>query len=53
VRGVVTQRVEQFARERGYARIDMESLAEVRKAMPVDFSKKLPFFLKGDKGGEA
>ena len=50
VRAVVMQRVEKFARERGHTRIDLESLAEVRRAMPVDFSKKLPFFLKG---GEA
>lgn len=46
VRGVVTQRVESFARERGYAIIDMEVMAEVRRVMPVDFSKRLPFFLR-------
>ena len=45
VRGAVTERVEKFARERGYARVDLEVMAEVRRAMPVDFSKRLPFFL--------
>jgi AdoMet-dependent heme synthase len=45
VRGVVTARVEKFAKERGYARVDMEVMAEVRRQMPVDFSKRLPFFL--------
>ena len=51
VRGVVSERVERFATERGYAVVDAEVMAEVRKAMPVDFSKRLPFFLQ--KGGEA
>jgi radical SAM protein with 4Fe4S-binding SPASM domain len=53
VRGVVTERVEKFARERGYARVDLEVMAEVRKAMPVDFSKKMPFFLKQAEKTEA
>lgn len=51
VRGVVTSRVESFARERGYERVDLEVMAEVRRNMPVDFSKRLPFFLR--RGGEA
>ena len=51
VRGVVTERVEKFARERGYARVDLEVMAEVRREMPVDFSKRLPFFLR--KGADA
>jgi len=46
VRGVVTARVERFARERGYDRVDSEVMAEVRRSLPVDFSKRLPFFLK-------
>jgi hypothetical protein len=50
VRGVVTERVERFARERGYPRVDLEVMAEVRRAMPADFSKRLPFFLQ--EGGE-
>ncbi|HEX7120328.1 MAG TPA: radical SAM protein [Longimicrobiales bacterium] len=45
VRGVVTARVEAFARERGYTRVTPEVMAEVRRALPVDFSKKRPFFL--------
>jgi AdoMet-dependent heme synthase len=51
VRGVVTARVESFARKQGYREVDMEVMAEVRQNMPVDFSKRLPFFLR--RGGEA
>lgn len=51
VRGVVTARVEKFALERGYSSVDMEVMEEVRKNLPVDFSKKLPFFL--GRGGTA
>lgn len=47
VRGVVTARVEAFARSRGYAVVDLDVMAEVRRSMPVDFSRKLPFFLRG------
>ncbi len=50
VRGVVTSRVEDYARREGYERVDLEVMAEVRRAMPVDFSRRLPFFLK--RGGE-
>jgi AdoMet-dependent heme synthase len=46
VRGVVTARIEGFARERGHAEVDLEVMAEVRRTMPVDFSKRLPFFLR-------
>ena len=45
VRGVVMARVEGFAQERGYARVDVGVMEEVRRNLPVDFSKKLPFFL--------
>ena len=48
VRGVVTDRVERFARERGFEQVDLEVMAQVRQSMPVDFSKRLPFFLKKD-----
>lgn len=48
VRGVVMKRVEDFARERGLDRVTPDLLMEVRSAMPVDFSKKRPFFLKDD-----
>ncbi len=51
VRGVVTARVEKFALERGYSSVDIEVTEEVRKSLPVDFSKKLPFFL--GRGGTA
>ena len=51
VRGVVTARIEKFAREKGYEHIDTDVMAEVRRSMPVDFSKRLPFFLRD--GGRA
>ena len=51
VRGVVTTRVEKFALDRGYVEVDVGVMEEVRKTIPVDFSKKLPFFLGG--GGSA
>ncbi|MEX2582990.1 MAG: radical SAM protein [Gemmatimonadota bacterium] len=50
VRGVVSARVEGFARERGYDRVTAEVMAEVRENMPVDFSKRLPFFARTDDG---
>jgi hypothetical protein len=31
--------------------VDLDVIAEVRQAMPVDFSRKMPFFLR--KEGEA
>lgn len=45
VRGVVMQRVEDYARRRGRREVTAELLAEVRSAMPIDFSKKRPFFV--------
>ena len=45
VRGVVMQRVEQWARRQGRREITPEMLAEVRSAMPIDFSKRKPFFV--------
>jgi hypothetical protein len=45
VRGVVTARVEAFARSRGLTIVTPDLLDEIRRAMPVDFSKKRPFFL--------
>lgn len=47
VRGVVASRVERFARERGLARVTLEVMRDVRRSMPVDFSKRLPFFAGG------
>ena len=51
VRGVVMERVEKFAEERGHTYVDVGVMEEVRRNLPVDFSKKLPFFLGG--GGKA
>jgi len=48
VRGIVVQRVEDYARKRGHATVTPELLAEVRSAMPVDFSRRKPFFLRDD-----
>jgi radical SAM protein with 4Fe4S-binding SPASM domain len=45
VRSVIAARVERFARERGYDEITESVLEEVRREMPVDFSKTRPFFL--------
>jgi AdoMet-dependent heme synthase len=45
VRGVVARRLEDFARARGASAVTPELMAEVRRAMPVDFSRKRPFFL--------
>ncbi len=46
VRGVVTKRVESYARERGIDTVTAELLDEIRREMPVDFSKRRPFFLR-------
>lgn len=48
VRGVVMRRLEDFARDRGATEITLELLREVRQAMPVDFSRRRPFFLGED-----
>ena len=48
VRGVVASRVERFAREHGHESVTLDVMAEVRRSMPVDFSKRLPFFARGD-----
>jgi len=45
VRGVVMGRVEAYARRQGRREITPELLAEVRAAMPIDFSKRRPFFV--------
>jgi radical SAM protein with 4Fe4S-binding SPASM domain len=46
VRGVVARRLEEFARERGAEEITEEMMGQVRRTMPVDFSKARPFFLR-------
>ena len=48
VRGVVTKRVEDYARREGVAEITPELLDRIRSEMPVDFSKRLPFFAQDD-----
>lgn len=48
VRGVVTSRIEAFAREHGYAEVTLDVMREVRQRLPVDFSKRKPFFLRDD-----
>ena len=45
VRGVVMKRVEDYARRQGRREVTPELLAEVRSALPIDFSKRAPFFL--------
>lgn len=51
VRGIITARVEAFARERGYTSITPEVMTEVRRTLPVDFSKRMPFFIGREHGG--
>jgi radical SAM protein with 4Fe4S-binding SPASM domain len=46
VRGVVVRRLEDYARERGIAEVTVELMSEVRHAMPIDFSKRQPFFVR-------
>jgi hypothetical protein len=48
VRGVVMRRLEEFARARGATEITVELLRDVRETMPVDFSRRRPFFLGED-----
>jgi radical SAM protein with 4Fe4S-binding SPASM domain len=46
VRHVVADRVERFARERGFTEVTEDVMAAVRRELPVDFSKRAPFFLR-------
>ena len=48
VRGVVVKRIEEFARRRGETVVTEDVMREVRRAMPVDFSKRTPFFASDD-----
>ena len=52
VRGVVVSRVETYAKAQGLSEITVALLDGIRKEMPVDFSKKLPFFLRSKTGDE-
>jgi AdoMet-dependent heme synthase len=46
VRAVVMGRIEKFARERGHDCVTREVMEAVRREMPIDFSKRAPFFMK-------
>jgi radical SAM protein with 4Fe4S-binding SPASM domain len=48
VRGVVASRLEEYARARGASEITVELMQSVRRDMPVDFSRRRPFFLRED-----
>ncbi|MFL5576756.1 MAG: radical SAM protein [Gemmatimonadaceae bacterium] len=48
VRAVVARRLEDFARERGAAEVTAELMREVRRAMPIDFSRRRPFFVRDE-----
>ncbi|MEM7481464.1 MAG: radical SAM protein [Acidobacteriota bacterium] len=48
VRGVVTQRVESWAEREGIREVTVELLDRIRGEMPIDFSKKRPFFARSD-----
>jgi len=48
VRGVVVARLEDYARRQGATEVTVELMREVRRAMPIDFSKRAPFFLSDD-----
>lgn len=47
VRGVVVDRVETWALENGHSEVTADMLSEMRGRMPVDFSRRRPFFLGG------
>lgn len=46
VRPVVMGRVERFARRHGEPAVTLELLERIRAEMPIDFSKRAPFFLR-------
>jgi AdoMet-dependent heme synthase len=48
VRGVVTRRLEEYARARGIDEITVALMQAIRRDMPVDFSRRRPFFLGED-----
>ena len=48
VRGVVARRLEDYARRAGADAVTADLMRDVRSAMPVDFSKRRPFFLDDD-----
>jgi len=48
VRGVIVERLESYARREGYAEVTVELMRRVRRTMPIDFSQRMPFFLRDD-----
>jgi radical SAM protein with 4Fe4S-binding SPASM domain len=48
VRGVVVKRMEDYARREGHTEVTADLMREVRRNMPLDFSKRLPFFSRDD-----
>ena len=48
VRGVVVKRMEDYARREGHTEVTADLMREVRRSMPLDFSKRLPFFSRDD-----
>jgi radical SAM protein with 4Fe4S-binding SPASM domain len=52
VRGVVVKRTEEYATRNGHTEITAALLDQIRKDLPIDFSKKRPFFMRFGAGGE-
>src|SRR5688572_15140206 len=48
VRGVVARRLEDYARDHDRSEVTLDLMREVRQAMPIDFSKRTPFFASDD-----
>lgn len=46
VRAVVAARIESFAQQRGFTTITPEVMDAVRREMPIDFSRRMPFFMR-------
>jgi radical SAM protein with 4Fe4S-binding SPASM domain len=46
VRAVVANRIENFAQQRGFTTITPEVMDAVRREMPIDFSRRMPFFMR-------
>jgi len=49
VRPVVARRIESYARRHGEADITVELIDRIREEMPVDFSRRAPFFVRDRK----
>jgi hypothetical protein len=46
----VIKRTEEYARNHGHTLITLALLDEIRQGLPIDFSKKRPFFMRPGKG---